>query len=138
MQPLPIGEVSRLSGMAPSAIRYYEEEGLVSRPERSGGGWRAFDPGVVERLKVIRLARELGFSLEDIRTLLNGFSPDTPPPERWQELATRKLPEIQAFVDRATAMKRLLEKGLRCDCVSIQECFLYDCNPPVALKRRST
>jgi hypothetical protein len=68
--------------------------------------------------------------------LFNGFSPDTPPSDRWQQLAQRKLPEVTALIQRATAMKKLLEKGLRCDCVSVQDCILYDCNPPVALARR--
>jgi DNA-binding transcriptional MerR regulator len=84
------------------------------------------------------MARDLGFSVAEIRTLLNGFSADTPPSERWQHLARRKLPEIDALVQRATAMKRLLEKGLRCDCVSLHDCVLYDCNPPVTLGRRKT
>ena len=83
-----------------------------------------------------RMARELGFSLEDIRTLLNGFSPDTAPPARWQQLATRKLPEVDALLERAKAMKRLLERGLRCDCVSVLDCIRYDCNPPVTITRR--
>jgi MerR family transcriptional regulator, redox-sensitive transcriptional activator SoxR len=136
MESMAIGEVARLTGMAQSAIRYYEAQGLLSNPGRSGGGWRAFEPGVVDKLKVIRMARDLGFSLDDIRTLLNGFSPDTPPSERWQHLAQRKLPEVDALIQRASAMKRLLEKGLRCDCLSIQDCILYDCSPPVSIRRR--
>jgi DNA-binding transcriptional MerR regulator len=83
------------------------------------------------------MARDLGFSLAEIRTLLTGFSPDTPPSERWQHMARRKLPEIDTLVQRATAMKRLLEKGLRCDCVSMDDCVLYDCNPPVSIGRRT-
>ena len=71
-------------------------------------------------------------------TLLDGFDPATPPPVRWQQLAQRKLPEIDQLAQRASAMKRLLEKGLRCDCVSIEDCVLHDCNPPVALGRRKT
>jgi|RhiMetdeSRZDD1v2_1073273.scaffolds.fasta_scaffold442773_3 MerR family transcriptional regulator, redox-sensitive transcriptional activator SoxR len=136
MEPLPIGEVARRAGIAQSAIRYYEAAGLLSDPARSSGGWRVFPPEVVDQLKVIRTARELGFSLEDIRVLINGVSPDTPPSLRWQQLAERKLPEVDLLIERATAMKRLLEKGLRCDCVSIQDCIRYDCNPPVSLGRR--
>jgi MerR family transcriptional regulator, redox-sensitive transcriptional activator SoxR len=135
VETLPISEVARQAGIRASAIRYYEAEGLLESPDRSGG-WRVFPPDVVDRLKVIRMARELGFTLDDIRTLLNGFSSDTPPSERWQELARRKLPEVDALIQRATTMKRLFEKGLRCDCVSIQDCILYDCNPPVAIGRR--
>jgi MerR family transcriptional regulator, redox-sensitive transcriptional activator SoxR len=135
METMPIGEVARQAGLKASAIRYYEAEGLLDSPGRNSG-WRAFHPDVVDRLRVIRMARDLGFALNDIRTLLNGFSPDTPPSERWQQLARRKLPEVDALIQRATGMKRLLEKGLRCDCVSVQDCILHDCNPPVSIGRR--
>ena len=132
---MTIGEVATRTGLSHSAIRYYESEGLIAAPERRGGK-RSFGPDVVDAVRVIRLARELGFSLEDIRTLLNGFSTETAPPARWQHLARRKLPEVNELIQRATAMKRLLEKGLRCDCVTVQDCILYDCNPPVQLTRR--
>jgi MerR family transcriptional regulator, redox-sensitive transcriptional activator SoxR len=135
MDTMRIGQVARLTGVAPSAIRYYESEGLLSNPARDRGR-RAFHPETVDRLRVIRTARDLGFSLDDIRTLLNGFSVDTPPSARWQRLATRKLPEVKALMQRATAMERLLEKGLRCSCVSVHDCILYDCNPPVSIGRR--
>jgi MerR family transcriptional regulator, redox-sensitive transcriptional activator SoxR len=127
-----IGEVARRTGVAPSAIRYYEAEGLLSNPSRKGGK-RAFSPAVVDRVVVIRMARELGFSLADIRTLMNGFSGDTPPPVRWRRLAAQKLPEVEATIQRAEAMKRLFEKGLRCDCLSLSDCIVHDCNPPVQI-----
>jgi MerR family transcriptional regulator, redox-sensitive transcriptional activator SoxR len=132
---MTIGEVARLTGLSQSAIRYYESEGLIAAPARHGGK-RSFGREVVDSVRVIRMARELGFSLEDIRTLLKGFSADTAPPVRWQHLARRKLPEVNDLIQRATAMKRLLEKGLRCDCVTVQDCILYDCNPPVQLTPR--
>jgi DNA-binding transcriptional MerR regulator len=91
---------------------------------------------VIDRLRVVRIARDLGFTLGEIRALLDGFSEDTPPSERWQKLARRKLPEVDALLQRATAMKRLLEKGLRCDCVSVQDCIRYDCAPPVPISRK--
>jgi MerR family transcriptional regulator, redox-sensitive transcriptional activator SoxR len=132
MESLGIGEVARRTGLAKSAIRYYETEGLLANPERRGGK-RAFRPEMVDHLNVIRLARELGFTLDDIRTLLKGFSTGTPPSERWQRLAAEKLPEVDATIQRAQAMKRLLEKGLRCDCVTVEDCIVHDCNPPVQI-----
>jgi len=132
---MTIGEVANRTKLRQSAIRYYESEGLLSPPDRQGGK-RRYGPEVVDSVRVIRMARELGFSLDDIRTLLNGFSADTAPPVRWQQLASRKLREVRDLIQRATAMKRLLEKGLRCDCVTVQDCILYDCNPPVSLARR--
>jgi MerR family redox-sensitive transcriptional activator SoxR len=132
MDTISIGEVAERTGLAPSAIRYYESEGLLPHPVRKGGK-RAFPPDVVSRIVVIRMARDLGFSLGDIRTLLDGFSPATPPPERWHELARRKLPEVDEVLRRARAMKQLFEKGLGCGCVEVADCFVYDCNPPVQI-----
>jgi MerR family redox-sensitive transcriptional activator SoxR len=129
---ISIGDVAERTGLAPSAIRYYESEGLLPHPSRKGGK-RAFSPEVVSRIMVIRIARDLGFSLDDIHTLLDGFSPATPPPERWQELARRKLPEVDEVLRRARAMKQLFEKGLGCECVDVTDCFVYDCNPPVQI-----
>jgi MerR family redox-sensitive transcriptional activator SoxR len=135
METISIGDAARKTGLSQSAIRFYEAEGLLASPERTGG-WRAFGPEDVDQLQVIRIARDLGFSLADIRVLLTGFSPDTPPPERWQELAREKLPQVDAVIQQALAMKSLLEKGLRCDCVSVADCIRYDCNPPVSIARR--
>lgn len=131
-----IGEVARATGLAPSAIRFYESEGLLPAASRSGGK-RTFTKEMVDSLTVIRMARDLGFTVGDIRLLVSGFSTDTPPNVRWRELAQKKLFEVNAVLQRATAMKRLLEKGLRCDCVSVHDCLAYDCNPPVTLGRRA-
>jgi MerR family transcriptional regulator, redox-sensitive transcriptional activator SoxR len=86
MESLSIGEVASRVGLRPSAIRYYEEMGLLPRQERAAGR-RCFDPAMVDRLTVIRAARDVGFSLDEIRQMLDGFSPETPPPERWRRLA---------------------------------------------------
>lgn len=134
MERLNIGEVARRVGIRQSAIRYYESVGLLPPPERTSG-WRSFEPEIVDRLQVIRTARELGFSLEEIRQLLDGFSADTPPPARWRALAREKLPEIEAAIRRATALKRLLGVGMSCQCVTIEECFLDDCSGQIAGSR---
>jgi MerR family transcriptional regulator, redox-sensitive transcriptional activator SoxR len=123
---LNIGEVARQAGIQSSAIRYYESLGLLSAPKRASG-WRLYEPNAVDQVRVIRAARDLGFSLDDIRTLLRGFPTAAPAPERWQKLARKKLPEIEATIQRAQEMKRLLESGLNCECVSIEQCFLEGC-----------
>jgi MerR family transcriptional regulator, redox-sensitive transcriptional activator SoxR len=125
---LTIGEVAERVGIRQTAIRYYEEIGLVRPPPRAGG-WRRFTPEAVDRLRVIRTARELGFTLEEIQLLLEGFSPDTPPPVRWRELARRKLPEIDGAVTRALGLRRLLQNGIDCRCLRIEDCFLEECIP---------
>ena len=70
MPHLSISHVSRQAGLQPSAIRYYERIGLMPKPPRSGGGHRVYDATHVKRLGFIRRARELGFSLDEVRDLL--------------------------------------------------------------------
>jgi MerR family redox-sensitive transcriptional activator SoxR len=129
MDTLSIGAVAGQLGIRPSAIRYYEDEGLLA-PTRRRGGQRAFDPPTVARLQVIHTARQLGFSLEEIRQLLMEFPADVPPPERWRALAREKLPEIDEQIRRALALRRMLQAGMRCQCVRIEDCFLDDCSQP--------
>lgn len=116
-----IGDVARRAGIKPSAIRYYERIGLLPEAERVSG-WRRYDESALDRLAVIELAQRAGFTLAEIRTLLNGFSPDTAPSARWQELARKKIPEVDEFITRAGGMKRLLEEGLDCECLSLEQC----------------
>ena len=125
---LRIGEVAARVGLRPSAIRYYESEGLLSTPVRASTR-RVYDEAAVARLRVIHAAREVGFSLEDIHQLLMDFPADTPPPERWRALAREKLPEIDAQIARAMALRRLLQDGMQCRCISIDDCFLDECTP---------
>ncbi len=124
-----IGEVASVAGIRPSALRYYESVGVLPRPGRNNGR-RSYEgkvlTEVLDRLSVVRVARQAGFTLAEIRTLLDGFSEDTPPSERWRLLAQDKLPEVEALVERALGMKRLLEKGLRCECLSLEECDLVE------------
>ena len=125
METIGIGELARRTGVRASAIRHYESLGLLSVGR--SGSWRCYDAEAVEHVEVIRMARDLGFGIDEIRTLLNGFSRDTPPPERWRQLATEKVPQLDALIQHASAMKRLLETGLSCRCVRIEDCFIDDC-----------
>ena len=127
MESMSIGEVARSAGVRPSALRYYEGVGLLPPPERENGR-RRYDGEVLrevlDRLAVVRVAQQAGFTISEIRTLLNGYSEDTPPSERWRLLAEEKLPEVEALVERALGMKDLLERGLRCECLSLEDCAL--------------
>ena len=79
---------------------------------------------MLDLLAIVRVAQQAGFTVAEIRTLLHGFSADTPPSARWRGLASRKLPEVEALIERALGMKRLLERGLRCDCLRLEDCEL--------------
>jgi MerR family redox-sensitive transcriptional activator SoxR len=124
---MSIGEVARKAGVRTSALRYYERIGLLPRAGRENGR-RRYDGEALrealDRLAVVRVAQQAGFTISEIRTLLDGFSEDTPPSERWRVLAQDKLPEVEALVERALSMKDLLERGLRCECLSLEECAL--------------
>lgn len=122
---MSIGEVARQAGVRPSALRYYEGIGLLPRPERENGRRRYEGEvlrEVLDRLAVVRVAQLAGFTIDEIGVLLDGFSEDIPPSERWRVLASEKLPEIEALVERALSMKQLLERGLRCECLRLKDC----------------
>jgi MerR family transcriptional regulator, redox-sensitive transcriptional activator SoxR len=120
---LPIGEVARRAGLRTSAIRYYEEIGLLPRAERQSGH-RVYGQDVLERLAVVRLAQRAGFSLAETKTLISGFSEEVPPSERWRRMAERKLPEVEERLRRAEQMRDLLLRGMDCDCLTLDECGL--------------
>ena len=138
MDGMTIGEVARRAGVRPSALRYYERVGLLPAPGRVNGR-RRYDGGALregdERLAVVRVAQRAGFAVSEIRTLLDGFSENTPPSERWRVLARDKLPEVEALVNRALGMRDLLERGLRCECLSLKDCELVGGGAPDASKR---
>lgn len=118
---MSIGEVARRAGLATSAIRYYEEVGLLPRPARAGGR-RVFDEQTLDRLLVIEFAKEAGFTLREIRQLFTGFASDTPAGRRWQKLAGAKLAEVEALAARIEVMKKLLREALRCGCIDLDAC----------------
>ena len=93
---LRIHEVAELVALTPRTIRYYEEVGLLLAPARVSGR-RRYDCDVLGQLAVIRLAQSAGFTVAETRTFLHGFAPDTPPPDRWQQLAAEKLPAVEAL-----------------------------------------
>ena len=121
MAELGIGEVARRCGLAPSAIRYYESEGLIARPARRSGR-RVYDESVLDRLQLVELAKRAGFTLGEVRGLLAGFSRRTPPGERWRALTKAKRAELDARIAEAERMKRVLEVVARCRCPSLDDC----------------
>ncbi|HZO23308.1 MAG TPA: MerR family transcriptional regulator [Steroidobacteraceae bacterium] len=121
MRNLSIGAVARECGVASSALRFYEKEGLLPAPARKSGQ-RCYDEGVFARVEIIKLALEAGFSIAETRIFLSGFSKETPPAARWRALATRKLEELNALMDRTQQMRSLLESSFHCGCPSLEDC----------------
>jgi MerR family redox-sensitive transcriptional activator SoxR len=120
---LTIGEVAGRAGMRTSRIRYYESRGVLPEPKRLSGK-RRYSPDVLRRLAIIDAAQHVGFTLDEIRELLG--SDDRPAHERLRRLAQLKLPEIDGLIERATAVRGLLEMCSACDCESLDVCGLFD------------
>lgn len=118
MHGLAIGEVGRKAGLAASAIRYYESAGLLPKPARISGR-RRYEPEILARLEMIRIAREAGFTVAETRLFLTGSEK---PSARWQKLAARKLEEIEATIMRANRMKTILASSFQCGCETIADC----------------
>ena len=122
MAGLTISEVARQVGLRPSAIRYYEQIGLLPPATRSCGQ-RRYDSTVLYRLAIVQRARQLGFSLEEIRQLFFGFRNVTRASERWQKLSQRKLAELDTLMVDIKTVRRLLRKMIdRCHCDTLEQC----------------
>ncbi len=101
---LTIGDVARRARLNVSAIRFYERKGLLPAPERVGGQ-RRYGEDTVRRLGTIEFAKQAGFSLAEIRVLLDSIDAGAPAHEQLRELAGRKLHEVEALIARAQAMR---------------------------------
>lgn len=121
---LSIGEVAREARVSVSAIRFYEREGLLPEAERVGGK-RRFGVDVVRRLGVIDVAKQAGFSLDEVRALLDSIDQGAPAHQELQALAARKLPEMDALIERARAMRDWLAVASDCGCESLEGCQLF-------------
>lgn len=137
MKPLSIGEVAKRTGIRTSALRYYEEAGILRAPARVSGR-RCYDPDVIRRIDVLRFAQQAGFTLQEIKMLFHGFGSETPPSARWQALARAKLQELDALAKRIKRMRRALELGLKCGCVRVEDCSLSPGDIPGTGARRAT
>ena len=115
---LSIGEVAEQAGMSTSAIRYYEERGLIA-PVARDGGRRRFAPSAVRRLWLIDLCTSAGFSLDETRVLLADRGRRR---AASRALAEQKLVDLDAQIAQLRSAKELIAIGLRCTCRSLEEC----------------
>jgi MerR family transcriptional regulator, redox-sensitive transcriptional activator SoxR len=118
---LSISDVAHVFGLRTSAIRYYEQIGILPRATRKNGQ-RRYDNSAFYRLAVVHRARETGFTLEEIRQLFFGFPPGTPPPKRWHQLSQRKIAELRNRMKRLKLMEMLLKRVESCRCDALDEC----------------
>ena len=129
MEGMTIGDVARRTGLRASALRYYEEAGILPPPRRVNGR-RRYEPLVLRMLEVLQFAQAAGFTLDEIRTLFHGFGAEVPLRDRWQALAEAKLRELDALIARAVQMRRAIEVGLGCGCLRLEDCVIgVPCQP---------
>jgi MerR family redox-sensitive transcriptional activator SoxR len=122
---LTIGEVARQAGLNTSAIRYYESVGVLPEPDRESGQ-RRYTAETIQRLHVIDVAKRAGFSLDEARLLLETTDAGAPAFAQLRELALRKLPEVEALIERAQAMQAWLTAASSCHCETLDVCALFE------------
>lgn len=123
---LSIGEVAERSGVPHSALRFYEAEGLL-HAERSGGGQRRYHRDQLRRVAFIRIAQQVGLTLDEIRAALAQL-PDgrTPTARDWARLSRSWRPMIDARIAELERMRDQLDSCIGCGCLSLSSCGLYN------------
>jgi MerR family redox-sensitive transcriptional activator SoxR len=129
---LTIGEVSARSGVATSALRYYESQGLI-RSERTTGNQRRYPRAVLRRVAFIRSAQRVGLTLEEISEALSTL-PESRTPTRadWTRLSQGWRPRIDAQIERLERLRAKLDGCIGCGCLSLRTCALNNPDDEVA------
>jgi MerR family mercuric resistance operon transcriptional regulator len=122
-----IGELSRLTGVNIETIRYYEKIGLLPAPLRTEGGHRLYGPREQRTLAFVRRARELGFTLDQIRTLLELGAPGNATCAEVKEIAAQHLRDIRNKIADLKRLERLLASTIaKCSGRKVPECPVVD------------
>lgn len=123
---LPIGELARRTGLAVSAIRFYEEKGLV-QALRTGGNQRRFLRSDIRRLSFILIAQKLGLGLAEIEAELSTLPQGrTPTLSDWQKLSRSMRKQMDAKIQLLTRTRAKLDECIGCGCLSLDRCRLYN------------
>lgn len=131
---LSIGDVADRTGLAVSAIRHYEAEGLV-HPDRTAAGQRRFERSDIRRISFVMIAQGLGFSLSEIRTELAALPKGrTPTKADWTRMSAHFRKLLDARITRMQTLRDRLDGCIGCGCLSLQTCKLY--NPEDRAKTR--
>ncbi len=121
---LRIGEVAEQAGLSVSAIRFYERSGLLEEPERLQGQ-RRYSAQVLWRLHLIEVGKRAGLCLAEVRELLLCGERGTPAHVSMRAIAARKLPEVEAQIERAQVAREWLAAAAQCGCESLDSCALF-------------
>jgi MerR family redox-sensitive transcriptional activator SoxR len=121
---MTIGEVARRSGVASSALRFYEERGLIAS-ERAGSGHRRYPRSVLRRIAFIVFAQRVGLTLEEIGAELAKLPPDRAPTRRdWSRLSRAWTARIDDKIAELERLKAGLTECIGCGCLSLERCQL--------------
>lgn len=127
---LSIGLLAERTGVAPSALRYYEAEGLI-RATRSDGGQRRYSRDMIRRVSFIRVAQSVGLRLDEIRQALASLPDERTPTERdWHRLSSSWRPRLDEQIALLTRMRDRLDACIGCGCLSLKVCHIvnpHDC-----------
>jgi len=122
--PLTIGDVSRRSGVASSALRFYEQRGLISS-ERAGSGHRRYPRSVLRRIAFVVFAQRIGLTLDEIAGELAKLPPDRAPTRRdWSRLSSSWSARIDQRIAELERLKAGLTECIGCGCLSLERCKL--------------
>ena len=123
---LSIGEVARRSGVAPSALRFYERRGLIAAT-RTDGNQRRYERAVLRRLALVQAGRAAGISLVEIRAALAGLPTSRTPSRRdWERLSNRWRDDLDERIETLQALRERLTTCIGCGCLSIDRCDLLN------------
>ncbi|GAA2806193.1 MerR family transcriptional regulator [Nonomuraea dietziae] len=117
-EQLTIGELARRTGVATSALRYWEDLGLLPAPARVSGQ-RRYPPSAVRLVGVVMLLRDVGFTLREVKAFIAARSPAG---DGWRELYQRKLTELDQRIAQAQVARTVIAHGLACPHRDIFEC----------------
>jgi Cu(I)-responsive transcriptional regulator len=131
MRGLSIGQAARTAGTVAETIRYYEKIGLLPKPARTSGNYRSYGVPEVSRLTFIRRARELGFRLDQVRTLLSLSDDRGKSCAEVDEIARAHLETVEQKIADLTALKRELSSIIsQCDQGTIEDCRILEALGP--------
>jgi MerR family transcriptional regulator, redox-sensitive transcriptional activator SoxR len=119
---LAIGDLARTVQMRPSALRYWEQLGLLPGAHREGGH-RVWPAATVRRIALIKMAQRAGFTLAEIRQLLDE-DVSRGATRRWRDWAERKLPELDRRIAETRALRQVVADCLACACMNFEKCVL--------------
>ena len=123
---LTVGEVADRCGLATSAVRYYDDRGLITST-RTAGGQRRFARDTIRRIAFISAAQAVGRSLDEITDALSSLPEQrTPTHADWNEVATSWKPRLDEQIDRLVALRDQLDACIGCGCLSLERCAMYN------------